>query len=233
MPLACLINNLPSGCYMPEACPYKISLYMADNYLEKRMDELRSGRLSTSGRTCAPSRKGLAQFSFPEKRVLVVGGADGVGLSIVKEYLRAGCRVAVFDSDEEKGNELALKDGIRFHHTNLSDPDSTALQISALLKAWRDIDIVVCTLPETCNVIAMEWEEHKRKFPIPSEYGGRLITVGFTDEYAKSRMKTYGIVTSAVVPHPLDDSTYVECARGCILLSLPTSVHPCRLEIGE
>lgn len=206
---------------------------MADNYLERKMEELRSGRLSAPGRSSAPSRKGLAQFPFPEKRVLVVGGANGVGLSIVKEYLRAGCRVAVFDSDKEKGDELALKDGIRFHHTDFSDPDSTAVQISALFKAWRDIDIVVCTLPEACRVIAMEWEEHKRKFPIPSEYGGRLITVGFADEYAKSRLKTYGIVTCAVVPYPPDDSVHVEYARGCILLSLPTSVHPCRLEIGE
>lgn len=206
---------------------------MADNYLERKMEELRSGRFSAPCRSSAPSRKGVAQFPFPEKRVLVVGGANGMGLSIVKEYLRAGCRVAVFDSDKEKGDELALKDGIRFHHTDFSDSDSIAAHMSALLKAWRDIDIVVCTLPELCNVVAMEWEEHKRKFPIPSEYGGRLITVGFADECAKSRMKTYGIVTSAVIPYPTDESTHVEYARGCIFLSLPTSVHCCRLEIGE
>lgn len=95
---------------------------MADNYLEKKMEDLRMGKTGAS----APRRRltpgaGRICFDFPPRRVLVAGGCHGIGEAIVDAYLHAGCKVAVFDSDRDKGSAMARDKGIRFYPIDCSD----------------------------------------------------------------------------------------------------------------
>lgn len=152
---------------------------MADNYLEKKMEDIRLGKTAST----APHRRqapgaGRICFDFSPRRVLVTGGCNGIGETITDTYLRAGCKVAVFDTDSDKGFATARDKGIRFYPVDISDSEALTTAFANLLKAWRDIDIIVSNnTPDTALLLAQEWARHKRRYPIPSDYGGRLISI--------------------------------------------------------
>lgn len=178
---------------------------MADNYIERRMEDMRSGKLSShhASSTMAKPRKGYLQIPFPSRRVLVTGGANGIGLAIARAFLKLGCTVAVFDCDAESGKLLASKEGIRFYPVDLTDVQCTEEAVDNLLRAWRDIDIVVSNagiskfLPITEStpddfqdilnvnlrpafVIARKLAIHRKSLPYPNPYGGRVILISST-----------------------------------------------------
>lgn len=192
---------------------------MADNYLEQRMDDLRSGRLRNSmggkggagSRSCpngagggaAAHRSGVLSVAFPSRRVIVTGGANGIGLAISRAYLKAGCKVAVFDIDKEAGERMAREEGVRFYHLDLADAGAIEKAFSNLLQAWRDVDIIVNNAgvaqfspltEETTEhfdrvvainmrppfILARLWALHRRKYPLPIGSGGRMINISST-----------------------------------------------------
>lgn len=185
---------------------------MADNYLEQRMEDLRSGRLQNSNRTAphAAPRKGVLQVQFPERRVLVTGGANGIGLAISRAFLKAGCKVAIMDIDRENGERLAHDEGARFYHVDISDRQALENALDNLFSAWRDIDIVVSNagistfqpLEESDTemfdhiidvnlrpsyIIARYWARHRRKYPYPNTFGGRMIMISSTRHIQSER----------------------------------------------
>ncbi|MBD5355441.1 MAG: SDR family oxidoreductase [Bacteroides sp.] len=203
---------------------------MADNYLEQRMEDMRSGKLSASlshatsstyGSWHASSqtnRKGFLQVAFPARRVLVTGGVNGIGLAIVRAYLRIGCKVAVFDIDKENGELLAKNEGIRFYHVNLADAENVEESFLNLLHAWRDVDIIVNNagistfMPLTegsvkdfdkiininlrpIYILSHLWALHKKRYPIPSDFGGRMINIA-SSRHVQSETGTEGYSAS-------------------------------------
>lgn len=166
---------------------------MADNYLERKMDELRNRRPAKAvARTLPHASKGSIQNAIslyiPGRRALVVGGASGIFATITRGFLNAGCKVAVFDSYDSPGQHMAYSEGVRFHPVDLSEPVSITSAFITLLKAWRDIDIVIfptqSTTPtriDSLHDITLLWADHRRRFPIPSDYGFRLININISD----------------------------------------------------
>lgn len=179
---------------------------MADNYLEQRMEDMRSGRLGSSvaAQTARQSsRKGFIQIPFPPRRVVVTGGVNGIGLAIARSFLQLGCKVAVFDIDAAAGEEMARKEGVRFYHVDLRDAEALERAFQDVLHAWRDVDIVVnnagvgafkpladssvehfdmvmSTNIRPVFILANLWAKHKKRYPIPSDYGGRMINITST-----------------------------------------------------
>ncbi len=131
---------------------------MADNYLERRMEELRSGRLAVKG--------GVPGIRPGSLRVIVVGGSKGEAREKVLEYRKKGYRVAVFDSDEKEGKRMAYENGIRFHRVDLANEEAMAKETEALLKAWRGIDIVVSE-EGMSSIIAQQISQWRKSMPIP------------------------------------------------------------------
>ncbi len=131
---------------------------MADNYLEKRMEELRSGKLAVKGRVPGIRPNG--------QRVLVVGGTKGEALEKVLQFRKKGYRVAVFDSDEKERKRMAYENGIRFHRVDLNNDEALATEIESLLKAWRNIDIVVGDA-NLCAEISQCIAKWRKSMPIP------------------------------------------------------------------
>ncbi|MDE6770602.1 MAG: SDR family oxidoreductase [Muribaculaceae bacterium] len=193
---------------------------MADNYLEQKMEDMRSGKLRSSSPTTAATlpRKGFLQVPFPPRRVLVTGGANGIGLAITRAYLNAGCKVAVFDIDKEQGQQLAQNEGIRFYHVDLCDANKVEESFLNLLHAWRDVDIIVndagisSFFPLTVGnlegfdriintnmrpiyILARLWALHKKQYPIPSDYGGRMINIS-SSRHIQSEIGTEGYSAS-------------------------------------
>lgn len=178
---------------------------MADNFLEQRMEDLRNGKRSSSNRTPALSsrRKGFLQVAFPQRRVLVTGGANGIGLAVVRAFVKAGCKVAIIDVDRAAGEKLAYNEGIRFYNIDVADAPALEKALGDLLSAWKDLDIIVSNagishfepLTESdmenfdrvidtnlrpSYLIARAWARHRLKFPIPNSFGGRFITISST-----------------------------------------------------
>lgn len=119
---------------------------MADNYLEKRMDDLRRGQRPGAYRpklTPAGHATGRLQVAFPPRRVFVTGGASGIGRAIVEAYCKAGCRVAFVDSDMEAGRQTASATGSRFIPLDVADAEALEREMETLMHAWGDLDIIV------------------------------------------------------------------------------------------
>lgn len=122
------------------------------------MEELRSGRLAVKG--------GVPGIRPGSLRAVAVGGTKGDALKKVLEFRKKGCRVAVFDSDEKKGKQMAYENGIRFHHVDSEDAEAIAKEMASLLKVWRNIDIVVGD-EKTCQQISRLITQWRKSMPIP------------------------------------------------------------------
>ena len=74
---------------------------------------------------------------------------------------------------------MARDKGIRYHNVDTTDCSELEKNMTGLLKAWRDIDIIVgCTSASEClSHLADIWLSHKQRYPIPSDYGGRIIDI--------------------------------------------------------
>lgn len=118
---------------------------MADNYLEKKMEEHLRGYKPTYRPKTTPSgnRPGNVNFKFPPCRVFVTGGASGIGAAIVSAYRDAGCRVAFCDADNKKGASTAQRTGAQFHPVDVSDADALETCLARVIETWGDIDIIV------------------------------------------------------------------------------------------
>lgn len=128
---------------------------MADNYLEKRMEELRSGALGGKGsgkRTGTGVKqqngKGLLSFPFPPKCIVIVEPYSNLALKIASYYHAVGCRVAILgqpEAPEEKELEKEYRDlGIRIIQADLGDESPSATKsITDLLRDWKKIDIIL------------------------------------------------------------------------------------------
>lgn len=119
---------------------------MADNYLEKKMEEYRSKpQVKKSGLkpSSLSTKDGVISVKFPSRRVFVTGGAHGIGRAIVKAFRDAGCRVAFCDNDEKQGNATAQSTGAQFYPVDVTDVTQLDKCLDALFEKWGDIDIIV------------------------------------------------------------------------------------------
>ncbi|HAV75050.1 MAG TPA: 3-hydroxyacyl-CoA dehydrogenase, partial [Limnobacter sp.] len=76
---------------------------------------------------------------------VVTGGASGLGLSTVEQFVAAGAKVAVFDMNEEAGKALqaAHPGKVIFQKVNVADAGSARAGIDATMAAFGAINIAV------------------------------------------------------------------------------------------
>lgn len=82
---------------------------------------------------------------MPQRRIVVTGGASGIGAAIVHRFSRHGDRVAVLDHDSESlerlGRELpAVAPAVA---ADVGDPASVDAAFATLDAAWDGVDVVV------------------------------------------------------------------------------------------
>ncbi len=176
---------------------------MADNYLERRMEDLRAGRLSsvstrqTASRSAVNSQKRGMMKSL---RVVVTGGAGLIGSAIVKAFRAEGAKVDILDIDRKRGSALAQASGACFRPIDISDSCALATCFREIIDARGDIDVIVnCAadvdfvslvdndverfmktmavnvLPvfETARLLA----RHRDSLLAANPYGGRIINI--------------------------------------------------------
>lgn len=151
---------------------------MADNYLEKKMEELRSGRLASTGapRSAAPLPADALVMRYPKLRVLLAdNGLTPLGQAMVKAFSAVGCRVAFFATEPDEAKRFQQQTGARCY--TLRAPMEEAEVKSALtdlLRNWRDVDVVVgSALSPVLQSFVGVWNAHRLRFPIT--HGGTLV----------------------------------------------------------
>ncbi len=91
---------------------------MADNYLERKMEEYRSGKLSARVKSGVSRSlpKGKIAVDFPPRTIILAAAAIGpVCRAVVKSFIDAGCRVALVSARHKEATELARSFGARFY----------------------------------------------------------------------------------------------------------------------
>lgn len=118
---------------------------MADNYLEKKMEDHRSrqgARMAAHRGTKATWLPQGLTFEFPEMRVLVPGSdSSPIGPSLVRLLRSLGVKVAFSGSQSSDNRMLAQETGARFY------PQSAAMTIDRicadLSERWGGLDVLV------------------------------------------------------------------------------------------
>lgn len=204
---------------------------MADNYLERKMDDLRGGRLSARPLAASSPRKGMFSVPFPPRRV-AVAGIDDTGLAVARSFLKAGCRVALFFDDAEEGTRLAHDEGFRFHRVDVSDPPSVETAFLSLADAWRDVDIVVDNTSgcSVATLIRRLWTWRRRRLPDASGYRSRMMMISRRKTRCPSGAPAFpddpeegsGIATQRIfIDEMCPDGISGIVGRLCLFLALP------------
>ena len=77
------------------------------------------------------------------KRVVVIGGARGIGGEIATRFAGEGARVSVLDRLVDCGSELAAAIGAEFHEVDLVDPASARSVTEAAIGSLGGVDVLV------------------------------------------------------------------------------------------
>lgn len=83
--------------------------------------------------------------SLKGKRVLITGGASGIGAGIVEAFVAQGARVSFFDIADGDGNALATRLGVasRFERVDITDIAALQNTIARLIQEDGAFDVLV------------------------------------------------------------------------------------------
>lgn len=166
---------------------------MADNYLERKMEDLHKGG---SRRPAASAKSG----NLKALRILVTGGAGLIGSEIVRAFRREGASVDFLDTNSERGEKIAYETGARFHNVDISDADALNNTLDLIINSRGDVEVVVnCAaivdfVPLEDNsgqlfmkslqtnvmpafIIARKLAVTRGELPFDNPYGGRIINI--------------------------------------------------------
>lgn len=119
---------------------------MADNYLEKRMEEYRAGKLAPkiTRTAAAPQRKpGEVTVAFPQMNALVLCGDAALTERVCGTFRKAGMWVAFCMADRREGARIAQTTGSRFYPYTLDDVAKLESAMDDLAGRWGGVDVIV------------------------------------------------------------------------------------------
>lgn len=139
--------------------------------------------------------------SIRGKRVVVTGGASGIGRAIVELFAAAGADVAAFDWDRTALDVLEKElAGVRGVHVDVSDPDAVASAFAELDEAWGGLDVAIANAGISSRVAVVdltpaEWRrmldvnlsgvfyvsQQAARRMTASERGGVILVMGSTN----------------------------------------------------
>ena len=76
------------------------------------------------------------------KRIIVTGGASGIGAGAVRAYVREGARVALLDVDAAAGAEVAADSGATFHACDIARRAEVDRVVDRAVAAMGGLDVL-------------------------------------------------------------------------------------------
>lgn len=187
---------------------------MADNYLERKMEEHRNGgsayrpvrKVSVAG-----NRPGVWQLPFAERRVLVTGSGAEIDRMIVEQLRCTGCKVAFMGGDKAESTELARRVGAQWHPVEYGDGEALLRSVAIICRAWGDIDAVVSTIGAVPEAVLSGWLKHRAEKPYPNPFGGRIVMTEPVEmplpHSIMESLKQFGITATTVAGDTVNDTT--------------------------
>lgn len=132
---------------------------MADNYIEKQMEDFLAGRIGKNRTGAMPQHKSAVNVSadFPPKRILVACRDFADTEATVKLFRSTGSKVAFIAPQGKEASQLAETAGARLYPVTPDGENgglsaSQAEKITAnIIAHWRGIDLVAGNLPPFVN----------------------------------------------------------------------------------
>jgi len=77
--------------------------------------------------------------------VIVTGGASGLGEACVRDLVKGGARVSIFDFDEQRGEKVAsdMGDSVIFCNTDVTDEKSVKAAVDKTVKTFGSIHVAI------------------------------------------------------------------------------------------
>lgn len=168
---------------------------MADNYLEKKMEELHNRKAGCAPTRVSPASRHLLTFPFKPLRVLVIARGRHAVSQYTKPFQNAGCRVAVVSSIDAAETDLPQDHGCRYYA--IGNNEQTAQAFSNLVASWRDIDVVV--MLDNWPAITALLRAHAAARPYPNDWGFPVLSV------SKNRVTRHDILADITISTPVPD----------------------------
>ena len=168
---------------------------MADNYLEKKMEELHNRKSGCAPTRVSPASRHLLTFPFKPLRVLVIARDRHAVSQYTKPFQQAGCRVAVVSTIDAAETDLPQDHGCRYYAVGNEGQASPAF--SNLIASWRDIDVVV--MLDNWQAMTALLRAHAAARPYPNDWGFPVLSV------SQNRVTRHGILADITISAPVPD----------------------------
>lgn len=113
-------------------------------------------------------------MNIEERVAVVTGGASGLGEATVKQLISDGAKVAIFDFDEKRGQQIAekLSDSVIFCKTDVTDSKSVAEAIKKTMENFGAIHIVI-----NCAGVGTPMKVLGKNGPVAIEDFNRVVQI--------------------------------------------------------
>jgi len=81
---------------------------------------------------------------LPDKKIIVTGGASGIGAATVRAYAREGARVAALDVQDASGRRVAAEagDAVTYHHCDVSSREAVREVFAGVVAGLGGLDVL-------------------------------------------------------------------------------------------
>ena len=158
-------------------------------------------------------------MNFSSHNIIVTGGANGIGLRIVKHFLERGANVAVIDKDAAAGGALAAEHGVFFLHGDISE-EAVLTRFADAVKAR--FGVVHALVNNAClsrggMLSGCSWDDflHVQKVGVAAPY---FLTRCLMDAFAPGASVVNIASTRALMSQP-DTESYTAAKGGIAALT--------------
>ncbi len=168
---------------------------MADNYLEKKMEELHNRKVGCAPTRVSPASRHLLTFPFKPLRVLVIARDRHALSQYTGPFQQAGCRVAVVSTIDAAETDLPQDHGCRYY--TIGNDEQVPPAFSNLIASWRDIDVVV--MLDNWPAMTALLRTHAAARPYPNDWGFPVLSV------SQNRVTRHDIMADISISSPVPD----------------------------